>query len=295
MAWNFFFRDRSGAQNGPVSLEELVILAKSGRIAPDDLVWAEGGAPQRAASHPALSDVFAQIASASPESGAAGPLEPSFPVWGLFWRSIVLLIAFALIIPAPWAGLWYYRWIAEHVALPGGRRLWLESSLGECWYIFVGMILVEFINPAFAGSRAQGLAALVAMALSVFLSLLLVGWFCRSLRAERNGLSLDFEGGFWAYLGWVVLLGLSMLTIVGWAWVLKYQIRWLCSKVVGTHAFEFVGTGLDLLWRTLVVVLALGFLLPFPWALRWFTEWYVSQIIVTPRGASAAMAQALAA
>ena len=117
MAWNYYFKDRSGAQNGPVSLEELVTLAKSGRIPPDAWVWAEGGEPQAAASHPALAGIFAQIASA-PATGV-GPLEPSFPVWGLFWRSIVLLFAFAFIIPAPWAGLWYYRWLAEHVALAG--------------------------------------------------------------------------------------------------------------------------------------------------------------------------------
>jgi hypothetical protein len=53
--------------------------------------------------------------------------------------------------------------------------------------------------------------------------------------------------------------------------------------VVGTHAFEFIGSGLDLLWRSLVLALALGFLLPFPWALRWFVDWYVSQIVVKPR------------
>ena len=293
MAWNYYFKDRTGAQNGPVSLEELVTLAKSGRVPPEGLVWAEGGEPQAAASHPALAGIFTQIASAS--ATGVGPLEPSFPVWGLFWRSIVLLFAFAFILPAPWAGLWYYRWLAEHVALPGGRRLSLQSSLGECWYLFVGLILVEFINPAFAGSRAQEIAAIVALALSVYLTVLLIGWFCRSLRAEPNGLSLDFAGGFWGYLGWVLLLAISMLTIIGWAWVLKYMVRWLCANVTGTHAFEFVGTGWDFLWRTLVLALAIGFILPIPWALRWFVEWYVSQIVVTPRAASAAIAQPLAA
>ena len=52
MAWNYYFKDRPGAQNGPVSLEELVTLAKSGRVPPEGLVWAEGGEPQAAASHP---------------------------------------------------------------------------------------------------------------------------------------------------------------------------------------------------------------------------------------------------
>jgi GYF domain 2 len=293
MAGNYYFKDRSGAQNGPVTVEELAALARAGRIARDSLVWAEGGETTLAANHPALAAIFAQIAAATPVG--AGPMQPSFPVWGLFWRSIVLMFAIAFIIPAPWAGLWFYRWIAEQVALPGGRRLWLESTLGECWYIFAGLGLVELIGPGLAGSQAQGSTSLIALALSVFLNVLLIGWFCRSLRAEQGGLSLAFEGGFLGYFGWVLLLAISMLTVIGWAWALKYMIRWICAKVVGTHAFEFVGSGLDLLWRSLVLALALGFLLPFPWALRWFADWYVSQIVVTPRAPGAAMGQTLAA
>jgi hypothetical protein len=293
MAGNYYFKDRSGAQNGPVSVEELAALARAGRIAPDSLVWAEGGEPMMAANHPALAAIFAQIAAATP--AGAGPMEPSFPVWGLFWRSIVLMFAIAFIIPAPWAGLWFYRWLAEQVALPGGRRLWLESTLGECWYIFAGLGLVELIGPGLSGSQAQGSASLIALALSVFLNVLLIGWFCRSLREEQGGLSLAFEGGFLAYFGWVLLLAFSMLTIIGWAWVLKYMMRWICANVVGTHAFEFVGSGLDLLWRSLVLALALGFLLPFPWALRWFVDWYVAQIVVSPRAPDAVLGQPLRA
>jgi hypothetical protein len=293
MAWNYYFKDRSGAQNGPVSLEELVTLARSGRVTPGDLVWAEGDEPLVAARHPSLAGVFAQIASA-PATGV-GPLEPSFPVWGLFWRTIVLAVAFVLIIPAPWVGFWFYRWLAEHVALPGGRRLSLESSLGECWWIFAGMGLTELIGPAFVDTRLQGLASLFALALSVWLTVRLIEWFCRGLRAAQGGLSLAFEGGFWPYFGWVLLLAFSTFTIIGWAWVLKYMIRWICANVVGTHGFEFFGSGLDLLWRSLVLALSFALLLPIPWAVRWFVEWYVSQIVVTPRAASAAVAQPLAA
>ena len=284
MAWNYYFKDRSGGQNGPVTLEELVILARSGRIAPEALVWAEGGEAMAAAKHPELAAIFAQIATAPP--GVSGPLRASFPVWRLFWRSIVFGFAILLILPAPWAGLWFYRWLAGHVALPGGRRLSLQSGLGECWYIFAGLGLVDYIGPAFSQTSGQGAASVVALVLSVLLTVRLIDWFCRSLVVESGGLSLAFEGGFWPYLGWVLLLAISTLSIIGWAWVLKYQIRWLCSKITGTHAFEFIGEGLSLLWRTLALVVAFAFLLPIPWALRWFAEWYASQIVVTPRVAT---------
>ena len=293
MAWNYYFEDRKGAQNGPVSLEELATLAKAGRIAADCLVWAEGGEPKPAAAFPELAAALAEFAAAAP--AGAGPLQPSFPVWGLFWRAIVLVFGVALIIPAPWVGLWFYRWLAEQVALPGGRRLYLESSIGECWYIFGGMGLSEMIGPAFAESRYQGLGSLFSLILSVLLTVLLIQWFCRSLRAEQGGFSVSFEGGFWGYFGWVLLMVLSMFTVIGWAWVLKYQTRWICRNVVGSHSFEFVGTGLDFLWRSLVLVLALAFLIPFPWALRWMTEWFVSSIVARPLPVRAGAAHALAA
>jgi hypothetical protein len=294
MAWNYFFKDRSGAQNGPVTLDELVALAKAGRVAPDCLVWGEGGDPMRADKYLALAEVFAQRAQA-PAAGGTGPLQPSFPVFGLFWRSIVLAIGTALVIPAPWVGLWFYRWLAEQIALPGGSRLSLTSSVGECWWIFAGIGLSELIDPAFRGSQAHSLASIFALFLNVWLTLRLIAWFCGALRAESGGLSISFLGGFWPYFGWIALLILSFATIVGWAWVLKYQNRWICSNIAGTHAFEFVATGFDILWRSLVLILGFAFILPIPWALCWFFNWYVSQFVVRPRAASAAVAQPMAA
>jgi hypothetical protein len=49
------------------------------------------------------------------------------------------------------------------------------------------------------------------------------------------------------------------------------------------------------LWRTLVLLIALGFLIPLPWALRWFQNWFVSQIVVTPAAGSLAQAERIAA
>jgi hypothetical protein len=73
------------------------------------------------------------------------------------------------------------------------------------------------------------------------------------------------------------------------------MFRWVCANIVGTHRFEFVGTGWDILWRTLVLLIALGFVIPLPWALRWFQNWFVAQIVVTPAAASLADAERIAA
>jgi hypothetical protein len=51
-----------------------------------------------------------------------------------------------------------------------------------------------------------------------------------------------------------------------------------CHNVTGTHReIIFHATGLEMLWRTIVFVLACGFIIPIPWMLRWYTEWLFSQ------------------
>jgi hypothetical protein len=81
-------------------------------------------------------------------------------------------------------------------------------------------------------------------------------------------------------VGWWLLAFLSIYTIIGWAWVLRYTMRWSCRNVHGTLGFEFIGTGWGILWRTIVFALGSMFLIPFPWLLRWYSVWFVRQIRV---------------
>src|SRR5271157_3097591 len=79
-------------------------------------------------------------------SVAGGPLVPSFPAWGLAWRSIVYVIGVGFVIPAPWAGVWYWKWFVSRIALPGGRPLRLEAKVSDIWYVFVGLGLVQWLT-----------------------------------------------------------------------------------------------------------------------------------------------------
>jgi len=279
----FFFSDRLGDRRGPFTPQELADLARAGEIPANALVWSQGGEPTPAHRHPALAAIFAPVAG-----GVAGPLKADFPIWGLCWRFIVFLFGVALIIPAPWAGLWFYRWLAGQVGLPGGQRLSLTSTLGACWFIFAGIGLFQSFGVAGNGSEAAYWVDLAAALINVALGFALLRWFCRSLRSQSGDLNIAFEGDFWAYLGWTLLVGLSFVTIFLWAWVVKFQLRWLCRNVRGTHEFEFIGSGLEILWRTLVFGLGAMLLVTFPWALAWYARWLVSQIIVRPSVATAA-------
>jgi hypothetical protein len=291
MTWNYFFKDRSGGQNGPVSLDELIALAKVGRIAPDCLVWSEGGEPAPAGQNPSLAAVFG-AAPVVGGAGGGGPLIPDLPAWGLFWRGVVLSIGVALVVTAPWAGLWFYRWVSSRISLAAGQRLSLQSEVGDCWPIFVGIGLTQVIPVYFKGGWAHGSVQLLCSLASMALAWMLVGWFCRSLRSENGALNIAFQGGVGPYIGWSLLMGLSIFTIIGWAWVLKFQMRWICRNVVGSHAFDFVGSAWEILWRTFAMVIGCMFILPIPWVLSWYANWVVSQFVVTPGAAASALQQA---
>ena len=92
----------------------------------------------------------------------------------------------------------------------------------------------------------------------------------------------------WAFIGWNILFALSILTIIGWAWVYVAQMRWFCRNVQGTRReVTFTGTGLEFLWRAIVAAIACLFIIPIPWMYRWFGQWLASQTVLAERGASA--------
>jgi hypothetical protein len=297
MSWNYYFKDRAGHQNGPVSFEELLAVARSGRIAPDCLVWPEGGAPRAARDVPEL-----VAAMSAPSPGAAAAMRADFPVWELFWRSLVAGLGFLLVIPAPWLALWLYRWLMSRVSLPNGARLALESGIARPAILFIGLALSVLIPSLYGAgdphAAERGDVATVQMVgslIQVGCSFLILRWLVDSVRSEDGALRISFLGGFWAFLGWSLLLGLSVLTIIGWAWVIRYQARWICRNIAGSHRFDFVGEGLELLWRSLVLVFGSFLIIPIPWLFAWYYNWLVTQVLAAPNTESPALSQSVAA
>ena len=93
-------------------------------------------------------------------------------------------------------------------------------------------------------------------------------------------------GSIWAYIGWNILLAISFITIIGWAWVYTAQIRWMCRHIEGTRrAIVFNATGLEFLWRAVVTMIGCLLIIPIPWVMRWFIRWYVSQFGLVEREA----------
>ena len=93
----------------------------------------------------------------------------------------------------------YYKWLSEHIALPDGTPLSFAGKPGDIWYVFVGIGAL-----AWAGEiRYFGLFALLA---SYALGVMVIKWFCANLRSADGRLRLSFEGGYWAYIGWQLLM-----------------------------------------------------------------------------------------
>ena len=112
-------------------------------------------------------------------------------------------------------------------------------------------------------------------------------WILGNLSSNGQALPIAFNGSVWAYIGWQLLLALSFITIIGWAWVATAWTRWICRNISGTRReIVFNASGLDVLWRTIVFAIASSFIIPIPWVLRWYAQWFVSQFGVAPRGAA---------
>jgi hypothetical protein len=292
---SWFFAS-SGQQQGPYPEAQFRDLIARGTITPQTLVWCEGMAGwQKAGEVPGLMGGAGAPPVVPAGGGAAmgvggyaggGTLSLDMGIWDFTWRSIVLFLGLLVVIPTPWVVPWYINWFASCIQVPGRPNLSFAIRPGTIalWYFgtLVVLIFLGGIGSA-AGSRVIGNVGGIV-------ELVLYWLFLRYLVANTasNGqlLGLSFSGSVWAYIGWQILAVLSFLTIIGWAWVYAAQVRWLCRNIQGTRRqIIFHGTGLEYLWRVIVMALASSFIIPIPWMVRWLMRWQLSQTELAPRAA----------
>jgi len=307
-----YYLDGARNQQGPVPTEEIARLIRGGTIRGDTLVWHAGlsdwlpaaqasefaslfppAAPPRPPA--ALPPQFRQAQAARVPAGAPDRTAPlsadgapmdcldsSLPVWGFFWRGLVNTLFSFLVIPAPWLNAMVYRFISSHMLLPDGRRLKFFGNGGDIWYVLMALPLLSLIGMVLTLwlEVPAPLVTVIRTPLSCMLLFPIYRWFTANLGSEDGSVKLAFTGGFWGFVGWWLLMFLSAYTIIGWAWVMQYMMRWICRNVRGTLGFEFIGTGWGILWRTFASVLGSLFVIPAPWLLRWYTVWLVRQMRV---------------
>ncbi|MBA2402964.1 MAG: DUF4339 domain-containing protein [Bradyrhizobium sp.] len=294
-----WFYAANGQQQGPFPEAQLRDLIIGGTVRADTLVWSEGMSGwQRAGEIPGLMPAGAAPPSVPQPGGpppmsagggygggggyAGGPLSIDFGILEFVWRSIVLLIGLLLLIPAPWVLVWYLNWIVPCVQVPGRPNLSFTGNAMTLlpWY-FGALVLVVAVS--FVGSELlNNLMTLVQFGLYW----LFVKWLIANLASNGQPLGFSFSGSILAFFGWSILSVLAIFTIIGWAWVYTAMMRWVCRNIQGTRReVLFLGTGLEMLWRTIVAAIASIFIIPIPWVYRWMWQWMASQTVLAERGA----------
>jgi hypothetical protein len=207
-----------------------------------------------------------------------------FGIWEWVWRHIVLVLGMLLVIPGPWLLVWYLKWIVSRVRVPGRPNLGFtgDAMTLVLWYfgflVLLGVAIYTSLN-----NEVQWPNHVMEL-VQIVLYWLLIRWIIANLASNGQPLGLSFSGSVWAYLGWNILLWVSVLTIIGWAWVLAAMARWLCRNIEGTQRqVVYKGTGLQNLWRALVFVICCAFVIPIPWMYRWMMRWQLSQTELVAR------------
>jgi hypothetical protein len=288
-----WFYASEGKQQGPYPEGQFRDLIAQGVVRPDTLVWSEGMAGwQKAAEIPGLigGGGAPMVPAGGPPmmgsggyagAGGGGSLSVDFGILEFTWRAIVMLIGMCLVIPVPWVFVWYTKWIVSCVKVPGRPNLSFSGNAMTLVPWFFGFIVLAIVV-AFIGIQSLNTALYIVQ---IVLYWLLLKWMVANLASNGQPLGLSFTGSVWAYIGWNLLFAISIITIVGWAWVAAAQLRWMGRNVQGTRReIIFRGSGLGILWRGIVAVILSSFIIPIPWVYRWMMNWFASQTELAPRG-----------
>jgi hypothetical protein len=130
------------------------------------------------------------------------------------------------------------------------------------------------------GRMLDDLLQLALYFLGLWATLNIVRWFVSHVELS-SGRRYSFTGAYVELLAWQILLLLSMVTLIGWAWVLAAMFRWLAGRTRSKDtALEFRGEGHQILWRTLAAILFCIPLVTIPWAWLWYVRWLVQNTTI---------------
>ncbi|HLX16908.1 MAG TPA: DUF4339 domain-containing protein [Bradyrhizobium sp.] len=289
---SWFFASQ-GQQQGPYSEAQFREFISRGTVRAETLVWTDGMAGwQKAREIPGLMSSVSRSPAApsrmlaSVTGSGSGSLSIEFGIWEFIWRSLVLFIGALFLIPFPWVFVMYCKWLVSCTRVPARPNLsFTGSAITILWWYFgaIGLAIGLSVIDRLIGAR---LLNEISILIQFGLYWLAIRWIVANLASNGQPLGLSFSGSLWAYLGWNILMVLSFITVIGWAWVYTAQMRWLCRNIQGTRReVVFKATGLQYLWRAIVAVLASVLIIPGPWVLRWIMRWHASQIVLVERTA----------
>jgi hypothetical protein len=207
--------------------------------------------------------------NASPPWVRHAPLAWLISAWIL---SIVLAIAGAWIFAAA------CRWFCRYLRFSDDTRADFSGRGREIlgWWL-VWVVAGRRWNTSGAGGLLLDAAFFL---FGLWSTLNILRWFARHVELDPNR-RFSFFGTYVELLSWEILLALSILTIIGWAWVLAAIYRWMAGNTRAEDvALRFNGEGLQILWRILVAILLSVPLVTIPFVWLWYTRWLVQNITI---------------
>jgi len=207
---------------------------------------------------------------------------------------IVWIVLSLLILPAAWGAVAFYGWVVRSVRISDGTTVAFEGRGAEVWAQFAAIMALGFAPDLYLRTQhpepallASFVVPLLVIPFTCALWLSVLRWFFAKIRLGC-GTPLRFTGTYLPYLGWVLLLSLSMYTIVGWAWVMAALLRWVCRNIeAGENRVVFSGRGWDILWRGVLATLGCVFVVTIPWMWLWFNRWALGRFTIVPKAAPA--------
>ena len=203
-----------------------------------------------------------------------------------FGYIVLYCISFAFLIPAAWGAAALLRWAARSIERSDGGHIRFEGRGSQAWPLFIAIVLLSLLPQVSRVMMGRDGGPLYILLLTVILvplvaavKLAIYRWIVGNMLFTPGG-QAQLRAPYWGYLGWMLLLQLSFLTIIGWAWVAVAMMRWLARNVQGAYRLEFTGTGWGLLWRALVWTLGMVCIIPIPWIIRWIYCWLAENTVV---------------
>ena len=208
---------------------------------------------------------------------------------------LLAIVASLVLVPMAWVAAAMNRWLCRNLKFSDGTTATFSGTGGQVvgWIILYLVVVIGYQLANQYAVKAGILFMLVLLAV-YFVALAaimirLIGWFVSHVELS-SGPSLSFTGTFGGLVGWNLLVMISCLTIIGWAWAAAGMYRWFARNTRGQGIeFQFHGKGHQILWRTLVLCLTSILIIPIPWMTLWFMRWYVRNVSLK-RGAGAAVA-----
>ena len=203
--------------------------------------------------------------------------------------SLLLLLLAVFVIPAAWGTAAFMVWWTGCLAFSDGTRAVFEGRAGRVWGLFAALIVLACLPSVVTAGMPPGnkalavnlTLALVLLPLEAALKLPIYRWLIEGIRLEPGG-NPRFVGTYAGYLGWVFFLVVSVVTIIGWAWVAVAMVRWFCRHIESdAYSVSFVGTGWGMLWRSFLWLVGMVCIIPLPWVFRSMYAWGVNNLVLT--------------